>query len=291
MRGVCGWTHCQTCNQQFTGPTRTGLAKVWWSRVYASAEQVGECRPEKHVERYHAAEHIASDFGCPAEWAGAQSAMQERRVTYTLLWGDDAPVTLNCLRDLWRMYHRQNKYAKADRPAEQVIREMLRAHRQVLGDEHPNTRDIARDLAQSLAKQGKYAEAEAIIREVLRVAKQVLDEEHPYTLMMSDALEICFRPKTSTRRRSGSTGGWIRYAVLRGGGYSDPGSIPRRCELPLRCEMPRRSGSSGSCKMRRVCRYMLRSRCSRPPAPWLLNKLNASDAMMPLRAAPPVLCC
>ena len=51
----------------------------------------------------------------------------------------------------------QGKHAEAER----IEREVLRARRRVLGEEHPSTLLCANNLASSLSDQGKHAEAEA----------------------------------------------------------------------------------------------------------------------------------
>ncbi len=53
-RGGKVWWECQTCEQRFTGPMRTGLGEAWWSRVCEQAEEseerlcaaanLGDCR-------------------------------------------------------------------------------------------------------------------------------------------------------------------------------------------------------------------------------------------------------
>ena len=65
--------------------------------------------------------------------------------------------------------------------SEALWREIVRADREELGDEHPHTMINMSRLAHTLGLQGKKAEAELIDRELLRAHTETLGPDHPTT--------------------------------------------------------------------------------------------------------------
>lgn len=187
-RGARVWWECQTCEQMFTGPMRTGLAGAWWALV---CDEV-----DSSDDRLAAACNLAQARSGDGRHAEAERLNREVLRVRKQVLGYGHPETMASAGNLALSLSNQGKHAEAER----INREVLRARRSgrpgrsggpgrpgrpgssVLGDEHPDTLLSANNLAVSLSGQGKHEEAELINREVLRARKHVLGEEHPDTL-------------------------------------------------------------------------------------------------------------
>ena len=71
-------------------------------------------------------------------------------------------------------------------PAEQVLRDVVRAQSRVLGAEHPDTLRSRSQLATALNAQGKYAEAETELCAVIQAEERILGAENATTLDSRD---------------------------------------------------------------------------------------------------------
>jgi hypothetical protein len=207
QRGNGVWRQCQTCKQDYTGATQTGLAVAWRSQVAGHAAESAEriaaegnlalslLHKGKAVEaepmyrrlhevmmRVHGAEHRSHSLPGAAGRAPGGALWLFRTL-------------LRSIRTRWRLLAiwLRPSHTKANTPTlSGSSSEMLGVQKRVLGAEHPDTLTTrsAKNLSMSLLKQGKYAEAERIQREVLGVQKRVLGAEHPDTLTIAKNLSM-----------------------------------------------------------------------------------------------------
>jgi hypothetical protein len=195
-RGARVWWECQTCEQMFTGPMRTGLAG-WWALV---GDEV-----DSSDDRLAAACNLAQARSGDGRHAEAERLNREVLRVRKQVLGYGHPETMASAGNLELSLSNQGKHAEAER----INREVLRARRSGRpgrsgGPGRPgrpgrpgssatstrNTLSSANNLAVSLSGQGKHAEAVLLMRDVLCEQMRVLGEERPDTLTSGGNLAV-----------------------------------------------------------------------------------------------------
>jgi CHAT domain-containing protein len=97
------------------------------------------------------------------------------------------PYTLS-LDNLAQNYAAQGRYGEA----EPLLREALRARREVFGPRHPDTLASLNHLAELYLAQGRYDDAEPLLREALQARREVLGPRHPGTLTSLNSLAVLY---------------------------------------------------------------------------------------------------
>ena len=177
-RGNQIWKHCQTCQQEFTGAMRAGLAEVWRARV---AGQAAESADRLAAEANLAEILLWDEHGKHVE---AERRLRDLHKAHIRVFGTGHLETLAVQGNLAYSLSGQDKYPEA----EAIVRELLGAYTRLLGAEHPLTLKAANHLGGCLSSQGKYAEAETFQRELLEVRKRVLGAAHASTLATASNL-------------------------------------------------------------------------------------------------------
>jgi len=131
------WWTCQTCEQQFTGEMRDGLANAWWSQVCDRAED--------DWERLAAAVNLAASLGRQGKYDEAEKMQREVLAVKQRMLGAEHPDTLMTANNLAASLTRQEKYDDA----EKMMREVLAVKQRVLGADRPDTLSTAGNLADS----------------------------------------------------------------------------------------------------------------------------------------------
>ncbi len=167
-----------------------------------------------------------------ADYAGAETVLEEATDLMRKSRGTAHPTTLVGLKNLAVVWTYQGKHSKAEAAYREIVaaererlgpdhpalatslnnlgavlfiqhkyveasdayREAQSIARRSLGDSHPNIARYDRNLGQSLTAQGKYSEAETLMREALVIDRAALGNDHP-----SVALTLVFLSDTLTR--------------------------------------------------------------------------------------------
>jgi tetratricopeptide (TPR) repeat protein len=116
---------------------------------------------------------------------------------------DNHPTTMNMMNTLGILLLRQEKYEQA----EPVLREVLKARREVLGTNHYQTLISQNNLAGLLMKRKKYGESATLLRETIETAKKTNGgEDNAFILRMTNSLSEVMRQGAvdiaETERRS-----------------------------------------------------------------------------------------
>lgn len=77
--------------------------------------------------------------------------------------------------------------------SEELLLQVVKRDKAVLGEEHPNTLTNMGNLASTYSKQGQWKKAEALRVQVMETRKKVLGEEHPDTLTSIANLALTFK--------------------------------------------------------------------------------------------------
>jgi serine/threonine protein kinase len=96
--------------------------------------------------------------------------------------------TLQSMRDLGMLQHKQSRYPEA----EKLLRETIDVQRRVLGPEDRDTLQSMSDLALVLCDEGRFAESEKLQREELEIAKRVLGPQDKLVISGTTRLAIDF---------------------------------------------------------------------------------------------------
>jgi len=121
------WWKCQTCEQQFTGEMRDGLANAWLSQVCDRAEDDGG--------RLSAANNLADSLARQGKYDEAEKIEREVLAVMKRVLGAEHSDTLTTAGNLADSLSRQEKYDEA----EKMEREVLAVIQRLLGAEHPHT--------------------------------------------------------------------------------------------------------------------------------------------------------
>jgi hypothetical protein len=100
-RGKKVWWECQTCGQDFTGATRTGLGEALWSRVCDEAEESDE--------RLCAASNLAECRRFDGQYADAERINREVLGVRRRVLGEEHRDTLTSANNLARSLSDQRK--------------------------------------------------------------------------------------------------------------------------------------------------------------------------------------
>ncbi|OBT71251.1 hypothetical protein VF21_09480 [Pseudogymnoascus sp. 05NY08] len=107
--------------------------------------------------------------------------------TYKVLQGDLEGTELHDATSYFgEFFMSQGRYNSS----EQMVRQILKWKKKILGKEHPDTLENMNDLGVVLRKQGKYVEAEQMHQEALELQEKVFGKEHPETLRSMNDLAI-----------------------------------------------------------------------------------------------------
>jgi len=140
-RGNEVWWECQTCEQNFTGAMRFGLAEAWWSRVCKSTvHRRSKCFVTE--ERLSAAGNLAVCRREQGKYAEAETIHREVLSMRRRVLGEEHPDTLTGASDLASSLSEQGKYAEAG----EMFQATLTARQRVLGSAHPDTLGCAQRL-------------------------------------------------------------------------------------------------------------------------------------------------
>ena len=96
------------------------------------------------------------------------------------------PEALAAAGSLGVLYQRLGLHGKA----ETILRRVLEARSETLGEAHPTTLTAMNHLADLLWAQGRHDEVEAIDRKTLEIRRRVLGEDHPDTLKSLNGLAV-----------------------------------------------------------------------------------------------------
>jgi tetratricopeptide (TPR) repeat protein len=103
---------------------------------------------------------------------------------------DNHPTTMNILNTLGILLLRREKYKEA----EPVLREVLKARREVLGMKHHQTLISQNNLAGLLMKQKKFEESQQLLRDTIGTARENNGgEDNAFTLRMMNSLSEVMR--------------------------------------------------------------------------------------------------
>ena len=91
-QGLRWWFTCQTCEQEFTGAMRIGLANAWWSKV--------RDRAEEDPERLAAAHNLALSLSSQGKHAEAEEMQREVLAVRKRVLGAEHPDTLVAACDM-----------------------------------------------------------------------------------------------------------------------------------------------------------------------------------------------
>ena len=86
------WWTCQTCEQEFTGAMRIGLANAWWSQV--------RDRDEEDPERLEAAHNLARSLDSQGKYAEAEEMLHEVLAVRVRVLGAKHPDTRAAASDM-----------------------------------------------------------------------------------------------------------------------------------------------------------------------------------------------
>ena len=161
-RGGEAWRTCQTCNQTFTGPIRTALAREVCSRA--------QTLPELSYARLYCEEYLADSL-C-GDGAYAESVLLSGKVLASLKCklGSDHPATLMCAHRLAR----KQAFAGDYRTSEETDRAVLASVCKRFGAQNARTLLIAE-------------------HHVYTTRARALGEDHPLTLKAAMLLEALFQ--------------------------------------------------------------------------------------------------
>ena len=208
------WSKCQTCDQDFTGAMRLGLASAWLQRARDADPDIGEaeCTVEAMAARKNMAESLLIDgayaqaepmlralYEHLAETCGADDVRtSEARLNwaYTLAGQGRLSVAESHIRAVLRVLSHDVNYVNSTKgnlaycvrlqgrcaESESIEREVLAQHRREFGDDHQFTLTTQVNLAHSLYGQCRYAEAMELLCAALSTIRRVFGVEHPLTV-------------------------------------------------------------------------------------------------------------
>lgn len=127
-------------------------------------------------------------------YAAALQIQEEVVKTYSRVFGEEHPGTLDAMINLAITLQNQGDYIRSVEIGERV----LEIRRRVLGKRRPDTLNAMSNLALVLQKQGNYVKAARFGEQVLNISRKVLGEEHPYTLVSMSNLALAYKDKGNT---------------------------------------------------------------------------------------------
>ncbi|KAH7122353.1 kinesin light chain 3, partial [Dendryphion nanum] len=87
--------------------------------------------------------------------------------------------------------------------AGELILQVIKTRKSVLGEEHPDTLTNIADLASTYRNQGRWKEAEELFVQVIKTRRRVLGEEHPNTLTSIANLALIYRNQGQWKEAEG----------------------------------------------------------------------------------------
>ena len=183
-RGNCVWSKCQTCNQDFTGAMRLGLASAWLQWV--DEGQHARCVDSDYVfsvehdvdngtEAMAARKNMAESLLIDGAYAQAEPMLHALYEQLAETYGVD-DVRTSEARLNWA-------YTIAGQGRLSVAESHIRA---VLGSIESHDANYVNstlgNLAYCVRLQGRYVESESIEREVLVQHRREFGDEHQFTL-------------------------------------------------------------------------------------------------------------
>jgi hypothetical protein len=171
------WTKCATCNHDYTGAMRTGIAAVLASRTLPRSM------------RLVADAYVATTYLLNGEVARAEGLLRTARDELVCAFGHSDPRTLflsdnlaGCLAELGALPE-----------AETLERDVLQARRALFGSEDEQTLNSANNYSTILLSQGKYEQARELQEELYATQMRVLGADHPLTLTTGNNLGSSMR--------------------------------------------------------------------------------------------------
>lgn len=110
----------------------------------------------------------------------------------TLLWGDDAPLTLDSLNSLALILHRLGRYDEA----KEMHRRALQGEVKTLGAESQDALNTMVNLAGLYNDECQWTEAEKLLVEALEICKTALGPDHSLTLNATTLLATTYRDQS-----------------------------------------------------------------------------------------------
>ena len=174
-----GYRTCQTCDQDFTGAMRIGLADALWKLTCDL--------PEENLARMVGATNLASALAANGRETQAVALYRDALTVETRVLGAEDPKTLRTCNSLAGCMEATGNGLLE---AELLLRTTHERTSRLLGAEHPDALTCANNLARNLSLQHKYAAAEYVLREVIAAQDKVKGEEHIHSLRSSDNLAV-----------------------------------------------------------------------------------------------------
>ena len=94
--------------------------------------------------------------------------------------------TARSLNRIGMLLYQKGKFGQA----EPLLKQALRIHRRLLGEEHPDVASSLNNLANLYESQGRYSEAEPLYKKALEICERVLGANHPRTQTIRQNLQL-----------------------------------------------------------------------------------------------------
>lgn len=172
------WQVCPTCQQDFTGHVRLGLARARWKLYRTLSNQ--------DWQRLNAADSLASALHSTGDHAGALPLFQEVLAVSRRIDGNDDINTLVSMNNLASLHQNMGNHGLA-RP---LFEEALWAQRRTLGNEAPDTLRTINNLAVLHLRIGNFTLSLPLAEEALAARQRTLGKEHVDTLISLDSLGL-----------------------------------------------------------------------------------------------------
>jgi CHAT domain-containing protein len=169
-----------------------------WQRLLSGDDAKKAAGLQQRIERLEAAENYTEAIRLQEELIALRTNVQGAEHWQTV----DAKWYLTALKKLaglpaekragWRQVARSAAEAESLQKKAQYgkalawLQESLKWHRQVLGEDHPNTATSYDNVAGNLMSQEQYSEAGPLLRKALDIRRKVLGEDHPNTAASYD---------------------------------------------------------------------------------------------------------
>jgi hypothetical protein len=180
------WTHCPTCNQEFTGDMDVALARARWETVCG--------RPDDDGERLFVANNLAHSLSeSVGDMEGARRLFEEVLAARRRSLGDMHPDTLASITNLSLQYNEMGDH----QAALPLGIEAVDSTRRVLGEEHEHTLVAAACLASVYNGLCRYADALPLHEATLEARRRTLGTSHLETMNSVSGARSSLHPNPS----------------------------------------------------------------------------------------------
>lgn len=169
-KGFRAWTHCPTCEQQYVGLARLGLAR----ELMAQVEDIGYSEKEEMRAKgiYAGALFEMGQYGEAAEIYLEMLGYCRERV------GMASTTTMCCITNLGACLQENGAYLEAA----ELHQDAFENCRDLKGEDHNLTLTASNNLASVMYAMGEYSKAAAIHRDILEKRQRTLGSNHRDTL-------------------------------------------------------------------------------------------------------------